>query len=137
MVSNFKKSIILGISIRCLLLISNFGTIIQNRIEVSTPINSWKRGLILFIVIRIICFQFSISFIVKEGAFLYANNINPYNGDIYHENPLVLIVTNFLIKYFEQFLPCLFVIMDIAASNLLMKAVKVYIYELVSVYIYM
>lgn len=42
---------------------------------------------------------------VQEGAFLYKNNVNPYSGDLDHENPLI--------QSAGQFIPYLFVACDL------------------------
>jgi len=59
---NITTSFVIAGLIRYLLIISKYAQIIQNRIEISTPLNSWKR--------------------VKEGAFMHNANINPYTGDM-------------------------------------------------------
>lgn len=79
--------------IRYFLITSKYAQVIKNRIEVSTPLNSWKR--------------------VEEGAFLYGSGVDPYVGDVYHENPLVLVGTHFLIEHLSQFIPMLFVLLDL------------------------
>lgn len=44
MAINLSISFVIAAIIRCLLLSSNFAKLIQNRVEVSTPLNSWKRS---------------------------------------------------------------------------------------------
>lgn len=85
--------------IRYFLITSKYAQVIKNRIEVSTPLNSWKR--------------------VEEGAFLYGSGVDPYVGDVYHENPLVLVGTHFLIEHLSQFIPMLFVLLDLLTGVLL------------------
>lgn len=97
--------------IRYFLITSKFAEVIRNRIEVSTPLNSWKR--------------------VEEGVFLYGNGVDPYEGDVYHENPLVLVGTNFLIEHFSHFIPLLFVILDLITGVLLYLTAKITFQELV------
>lgn len=97
--------------IRYFLITSKFAQVIKNRIEVSTPLNSWKR--------------------VEEGAFLYGNGVDPYAGDVYHENPLVLVGTHFLIEHFSQFIPILFVFLDLLTGVLLYLTAKMTFNELV------
>uniref|UniRef100_T1J4W4 Phosphatidylinositol glycan anchor biosynthesis class U protein n=1 Tax=Strigamia maritima TaxID=126957 RepID=T1J4W4_STRMM len=55
----------LGVVIRCCLVHSSLPAILKSCVEVSTPMNSWKR--------------------VVEGVFLHERGIDPYTGDIYHE----------------------------------------------------
>lgn len=97
--------------IRYFLITSKFAQIIRNRIEVSTPLNSWKR--------------------VEEGAFLYKNGVDPYEGDVYHENPLVLIGAHFLIEHFFHLIPLLFVVVDLLTGLLLYFMAKVTFQDLV------
>lgn len=68
---------------------------------------------------------FSYSISVKEGAFLYDAGINPYTGDVYHENPLVLIASNALIKYVPALIPFLFVLADLLCAALLYQMSKI------------
>ncbi|XP_055296370.1 phosphatidylinositol glycan anchor biosynthesis class U protein [Sitodiplosis mosellana] len=96
--------------VRCFLITSNFAETIRNRVEVSTPLNSWKR--------------------IQEGAFLYENNINPYSGDLYHENPLILYASNFLIRNASPFIPYLFVGCDLLCAFLLFRMAKVLIAQM-------
>lgn len=72
------------------------------------------------------------SFSVQEGAFLYANNINPYTGDLYHENPLILYASNFLIRTASPFIPYLFVGCDLLCAFLLFRMAKDLIAQMVS-----
>lgn len=61
---------------------------------------------------------------VQEGAFLYRSGINPYQGDMYHENPQLLVATNWLIVYCPRAIPALFVLLDIATAALLYSMAK-------------
>lgn len=69
---------------------------------------------------------------VKEGAFLFENNINPYSGDLYHENPLILYASNFLIRNASPFIPYLFVACDLLCAFLLFRMAKHFIAQMVS-----
>lgn len=108
-------SISLAGLIRGLLMVSNFADSIQSRVEISTPLNSWKRGEPLHTAVfantqRIFLFT------VKEGAFLFDQGVSPYSGDLYHNSPLVLITTNALIKYIPNGVAVLFVLLDLLAG---------------------
>ncbi|KAG4074147.1 hypothetical protein HA402_014352 [Bradysia odoriphaga] len=107
---NITTSFVIAGLIRFLLIISKYAQIIQNRIEISTPLNSWKR--------------------VSEGAFMYNANINPYTGDMYHENPLILVATNFLINKTPLVIPYLIIALDLAAGWLLYKMAQRFIHEM-------
>ena len=109
-------SVLISGFIRYLLTKSKFSKSIENRIEVSTPLNSWKR--------------------VLEGSHLYENSVDPYQGDVYHENPLTLIGSSFLIKHLEEFIPLLFIILDLAASLLIYATAKNFVKKHVSIDFY-
>lgn len=70
--------------------------------------------------------------LVQEGAFLYENNINPYSGDLYHENPLILYASNFLIRNAAPIIPYLFVGCDLLCAFLLFRMAKDLIAQMVS-----
>ncbi|KAJ1524412.1 hypothetical protein ONE63_010912 [Megalurothrips usitatus] len=78
---------------------SEFKATITERVEVSTPINSWKR--------------------VTEGVTLYNDGINPYSGDVFHVSPVGLILYSKLIEHVAAYLPVVFIIMDLFTGHLL------------------
>ncbi|KAK3927347.1 Phosphatidylinositol glycan anchor biosynthesis class U protein [Frankliniella fusca] len=78
---------------------SEFKATISGRVEVSTPINSWKK--------------------VTEGVALYKDGINPYSGDMFHESPVGLLIYNQMIDYAAPFLPAIFIIFDLLTGHLL------------------
>lgn len=55
---------------------ANFGHILKDRVEISTPISSWKRAF--------------------EAVHLWNLGLNPYSGDIFHEYPLSLVLYKFI-----------------------------------------
>jgi len=135
---NITTSFVIAGLIRYLLIISKYAQIIQNRIEISTPLNSWKRGINNENFNKILtCLMPRVS--VKEGAFMYNANINPYTGDMYHENPLILITTNFLINKVPHAIPFLIILLDLAAGVFLFKMAQRFIGEMVceSIFIYL
>lgn len=81
---------------------------------------------------KIFCPHYLIS--VQEGAFLYKNNVNPYSGDLYHENPLILYASNFLIQNAGKFIPYLFVACDLFCAFLLYRMAKELIPQMVSIW---
>uniref|UniRef100_A0A6B2EB08 Putative major facilitator superfamily permease n=1 Tax=Phlebotomus kandelakii TaxID=1109342 RepID=A0A6B2EB08_9DIPT len=103
-------SFLIAGSIRHLLMCSAFAPYIRDRVEVSTPLNSWKR--------------------VLEGAHLYDNGVDPYSGDMYHENPLILVITNALIKHLAVFIPSLFIAIDLLAATFIYGTAKIVAQEL-------
>lgn len=62
---------------------------------------------------------------------MYNANINPYTGDMYHENPLILVATNFLISTMPHVIPYLIILLDLAAGWLLYKMAQRFIREMV------
>lgn len=108
---NLTGSFAIAGIIRYLILVSKYATLVQNRVEISTPLNSWKR--------------------VKEGAFLYASGINPYDGDMYHENPIILVVSNALIRHWPSLIPFVFIAIDLLTAALLHQMSKRYITAMV------
>lgn len=92
------KYLIAGIARYWLIHISYWQTI-ANRVEIATPLNSWKR--------------------LVEGVYLYDHNINPYDGDSFHESPLMLLLFHGLMKKVPFLLPLLFTILDLLTAHLL------------------
>lgn len=133
MTQNLLFSFGLAGIVRLFLISSNFADSIRNRIEVTTPLNSWKKSkFCVFRSSKWLTNQFILNFSVKEGAFLYEHGINPYSGDLYHENPLILFISNFLIRNTSPFIPYLFVGGDLLCAFLLHRMSKNLIAQLVS-----
>lgn len=127
---NLIGSVVIAGAIRYLLIVSKYATLIRNRVEVSTPLNSWNR---CNFKIKYIFFLKYLQkyFTVQEGAYLYHAGINPYSGDMYHENPLILVASSFLIKHFSSFIPFLFILMDLTTATLLYQMAKRFVKEMV------
>ncbi|RWS15875.1 phosphatidylinositol glycan anchor biosynthesis class U protein-like protein [Dinothrombium tinctorium] len=83
----------LGIAIRLLFLNSSYQKDISERVEISTPVNSWKRGI--------------------EGTYLLKKGISPYEGDTFHETPIFLYFYSFLIDHCFDWIPVIFVLCDV------------------------
>lgn len=139
MTQNLLFSFGLAGIVRLVLISSNFANSIRNRVEVSTPLNSWKRSELL--IINLFIFFFLVfpkisrifdSIAVQEGAFLYDIGVNPYSGDLYHENPIILYASNFLIHTIGTFLPYLFVGCDLLCAFTLYQMAKALIAEMVN-----
>ncbi|KAM3967763.1 phosphatidylinositol glycan anchor biosynthesis class U [Aphomia sociella] len=80
---------------------------IANRVEIATPLNSWKR--------------------LIEGVYLYSHNINPYEGDSFHESPIMLVFFYYLMKRAPFLLPILFTVLDLLTAYLLYLTSKAFI----------
>ncbi|XP_053957619.1 phosphatidylinositol glycan anchor biosynthesis class U protein [Anastrepha ludens] len=80
---------------------------IGERVEVSTPINSFKR--------------------VQEGIYLYENGIDPYTGDVVHELPVVLVLLVRVFGWFSNFVPLLYILLDLSTAMLLYKLAQKFV----------
>ncbi|KAK6620363.1 hypothetical protein RUM44_006764 [Polyplax serrata] len=101
---------LLAVVIRFVLLHTNFRSSIQDRVEISTPLNSWKRLL--------------------EGIHLYNREIDPYSGDLFHESPIILIICRFLLNHLGPVVEAVFVAMDVLVAYLLYKTAAMYISQI-------
>ncbi|KAL1462906.1 hypothetical protein WDU94_014708 [Cyamophila willieti] len=94
---------------------SEFKTSLQGRVEISTPINAWKN--------------------LVEGVTLLNNDVNPYDGDIFHESPLILHTFNFLLSSQNEWvcmsIPYIFILCDIISAVLLYYMAKSYMVQMV------
>lgn len=115
-------SLVLGGAIRYLLSISNYSKSIENRVEVSTPLNSFKRRKFSFIGSPRDNTNNPIA--VREGVFLYNHAVDPYDGDIFHENPLLLISSSFLLNNFSSFVPIFLILLDLLSAVFIYHAAK-------------
>ncbi|XP_053213035.1 phosphatidylinositol glycan anchor biosynthesis class U protein-like [Panonychus citri] len=88
--------LVFGFTVRMLLMSSSYQKMIADRVEISTPVNSWKR--------------------VVEGVTLMKHNISPYEGDTFHEVPLFLQFYNFLIVNCDQWIPVIFTLVDLVTA---------------------
>jgi phosphatidylinositol glycan class U len=96
--TTFLVALAIGVVIRLALVHFGFFTTFADRVEITTPINSFKRGhpcsiippffcvVLVFVLLKIN------SFVVKEGVYLASIGLSPYDGSIFHESPLTLIL---------------------------------------------
>lgn len=61
---------------------------------------------------------------MKEGVFLHNNGIDPYIGDIFHENPFVLKTASLLLNNFAEFTSLIFIIVDILTAVFIFYATR-------------
>ncbi|CAN8101584.1 unnamed protein product [Discula destructiva] len=75
--------------------------LVAGRVEVSTPINSFKR--------------------LQEGLFLYNHNVSPYDGGVYHQAPLLLPLFSLLPSFASGpvFTYLLYVAVDLLSASAL------------------
>ncbi|XP_075216449.1 phosphatidylinositol glycan anchor biosynthesis class U [Lycorma delicatula] len=98
--------------IRLWLSISDYKGIITDRVEISTPLNSWKR--------------------VTEGVALYNEGTDPYMGDMLHETPVGLIIYNWMLQNLGDNIMFAFIICDLITAQLLFSTAKHFICYLLS-----
>lgn len=61
---------------------------------------------------------------MEEGAFLRAQGVDPYSGDLYHNSPMALWLTSALITHIPRWIPFLFIIIDLLAGCSLYATAK-------------
>ncbi|THC99745.1 hypothetical protein EYZ11_000795 [Aspergillus tanneri] len=92
-----------ALSLRLLLLVlfPSLPDLLTGRVEVSTPVNSFKR--------------------LQEGIFLYTRNVSPYDGGVYHQAPLLLPIFSLLPNARDFPLPTalIFSVIDLVNANAL------------------
>ncbi|XP_069963132.1 phosphatidylinositol glycan anchor biosynthesis class U protein [Bactrocera oleae] len=80
---------------------------IGERVEVSTPINSYKR--------------------VQEGIYLYENGIDPYIGDVVHELPIILVLLVRIFSAISSIVPIFYILVDLLTAILLYKLAQKFV----------
>lgn len=95
---------LVGAFLRYYLMTSKYQSIVANHVEVSTPLNSWKR--------------------VLEGLFLLAQDIDPYSGDLLHETPFSLLIYKNILDVFNKQTHHVMLVFDIATSLILFFTAK-------------
>ena len=109
---------IAGISLRLLLLLSSYREEISNRVEISTPVSSWKRGTSLNIHQVKLNKPLFIPLAI-EGVYLFGKNISPYDGDTFHEIPMFLMLYRLMLTKLTTIIPYLFIGIDLCTAYLL------------------
>ncbi|XP_005986813.1 phosphatidylinositol glycan anchor biosynthesis class U protein [Latimeria chalumnae] len=74
-------AVVVAVTVRAVLFRSSLAEIISERVEVVSPLNSWKR--------------------VVEGLALLDLGVSPYSGDVFHETPLIIYFFHFVVDYSE------------------------------------
>ncbi|XP_049832992.1 phosphatidylinositol glycan anchor biosynthesis class U protein isoform X1 [Schistocerca gregaria] len=97
-------------AIRFWFLNSDYRQIIADRVEISTPLNSWKK--------------------VTEGVFLYNEGTDPYSGDVFHDTPVGLLIYSWVFSFASSWLNIIFVACDLLTAYFLNKAAHVFMLEL-------
>ncbi|XP_022225993.2 phosphatidylinositol glycan anchor biosynthesis class U protein [Drosophila obscura] len=97
--AKFFKLLLLGGVVRFYFVRTSLASLISDRVEFATPLNSQKR--------------------MKEGIYLLDQGIDPYSGDLVHESPLVLKALSGLFLNFPQWLPIFYIVLDLLTGALL------------------
>ncbi|KAG4303864.1 hypothetical protein PORY_002718 [Pneumocystis oryctolagi] len=103
-IGNFNKNIILlifglGFFVRIILFKNeSIVSLLSNRVEIATPVTSYKR--------------------LKEGLFLYEHGVSPYNGNLFHQAPLLLMLFSAIksISHSQFFISLLYTITDLFSA---------------------
>ncbi|XP_068120314.1 phosphatidylinositol glycan anchor biosynthesis class U protein [Hyperolius riggenbachi] len=94
--------VLVAVTVRAVLFRSSLAAFISERVEVASPLNSWKR--------------------VVEGMSLLDLGVSPYSGDVFHETPLIVYLFHFLVDYVE----IVYMITDALTAVALYLAVQEY-----------
>lgn len=100
--ANSSKIVIhslVAFGIRALIFSTGLSDWLSSRVEISTPINSWKR--------------------VVEGSYLLDIGISPYDGTNFHEDPINLSIYRMLIRLLGSNIDYLFAAVDVASAIIL------------------
>ncbi|RDW93896.1 GPI-anchor transamidase subunit GAB1 [Aspergillus mulundensis] len=91
----------LALRLLLLLLFPSLPDLLTGRVEVSTPVTSFKR--------------------LQEGLFLYNRNVSPYDGGVFHQAPLLLPIFSLLPNAHQYPLPTalLYSLIDLLNANAL------------------
>ena len=101
--------------------------LLAGRVEVSTPVTSFKRRMSYFHTIlkkggntRLTCTA------VQEGLFLYTHNVSPYDGGLYHQAPLLLPVFSLLPNpsYYPIATNLVFIVVDLLSAYALAQVAQ-------------
>ncbi|EDW78127.1 uncharacterized protein Dwil_GK24175 [Drosophila willistoni] len=93
------KLLLLGGAVRLYFSRTPLASLIGDRVEFATPLNSYKR--------------------MQEGVFLLEHDIDPYSGDLVHESPLVLKGLSWIFLNYASYLPLLYILLDLLTAGLL------------------
>ncbi|XP_072013525.1 phosphatidylinositol glycan anchor biosynthesis class U protein-like [Amphiura filiformis] len=99
-------TVVLGLVVRFALFRSSLNEWLAERVEISTPLTSWKS--------------------VTEGVTLLQNGVTPYSGDVFHESPLVLYFFHHVHSLSTRLVPFVFLFLDLLTGYILHSAAAVY-----------
>jgi phosphatidylinositol glycan class U len=93
--------------------------LLTGRVEISTPVTSFKRCKIFLPCCRYDIDQSQ----VQEGLYLYNHNVSPYDGGVYHQAPLLLPLFSLIPSSatYPIFTYLLYILVDLLSADALMK----------------
>ncbi|XP_030831860.1 phosphatidylinositol glycan anchor biosynthesis class U protein [Strongylocentrotus purpuratus] len=92
---------LIGVTVRSVLFNSFVSSWLTDRVEISTPLTSWKS--------------------MVEGLTLLERGISPYAGDTFHETPLLLYIFYYVRSISPTLVPVMFVMVDLMTAFILHK----------------
>jgi hypothetical protein len=136
MLSSWKSNA-LGVIIRVWMFNSGFHETLSDRVEISTPLNSWKRGMRQSQKPQLSFFFKILSpflyFLVIEGVYLHQRSQSPYEGDVFHETPTGLVFYSYLLKLNFNILHAIFILCDVLTAFVLTETTRIFFQNIVSV----
>lgn len=95
--------------------------LVAGRVEVSTPVNSFKRRRCSLPSEPAACKLTSDVYVVQEGLFLFNHNVSPYDGGVYHQAPLLLPLFSLLPSFasWPVFTYLLYIAVDLLSAGAL------------------
>jgi GPI-anchor transamidase subunit U len=120
-----QKALIFGTAVAIRLLLfkafPSLPTILTNRVEISTPVSSYKRRKLDTRLNHGQNTWANLLSIVLEGVFLYTHNIPPYDGGVFHQAPLLLPLFSVLEPFQNDLATAvLYIALDLLSANALM-----------------
>jgi phosphatidylinositol glycan class U len=99
--------LVLGVAVRVVLHLAGFQEIFATSYEISTPVSSHKR--------------------VLEGLYLQSVGQSPYQGSVYNQPPLILMLIGYLLQFKQYYAVQLFYIcLDVLNAVLLYKILQLH-----------
>jgi len=120
-----QKALIFGAAVAIRLILfqafPSLPTILANRVEISTPVSSYKRRKLDTQLNHGRNAWTNLIFVVLEGVFLYTHNIPPYDGGVFHQAPLLLPLFSILEPFKNDLATAvLYIALDLLGANALM-----------------
>eukprot|EP00112_Aurelia_sp_Birch-Aquarium-sp1_P004592 Seg1520.4 transcript_id=Seg1520.4/GoldUCD/mRNA.D3Y31 product="Phosphatidylinositol glycan anchor biosynthesis class U protein" protein_id=Seg1520.4/GoldUCD/D3Y31 len=102
-----QKLFLISFAVRWIIIQTSFDESLKARVEVVTPLTGWNR--------------------LKECIALTQYGLSPYEGDICHHPPFMILLFKLLENLAENAIPYVFILCDLLGAFFLMKAAKEFI----------